>query len=63
MFYTFLLQSYLKNGQKKKRRLHLSEVETGKIQNSAIMMISVHLKGILLPVKLKLQAELFEQRY
>ena len=60
VFYTLLLQSYLKNGQKKKRRLYLSEVKTGEIQNGATMMISVYLKGILLPVKLKLQAELFE---
>ena len=42
MFYTLILQFYLKNGQKKKRRLYLSEgKKIEETQNRATMMISV----------------------
>ena len=47
----------LKNRQKKKK---FSETKTEEKQNSATIMISVHEKVTIFPVKLKLQEESFE---
>ena len=60
-FYTLVLQLYLKNEQKKKREddTFLTK-KTREKQNIATIMKSVDGKGIVLPIKLKLQKEWFE---
>ena len=46
--------------KKKKKTLYLSEAKTEEKQNSSTIIISVHEKGTIFPVKLKLQEESFE---
>ena len=53
LFSVLVLQCYLKNGQRKKRK-------TEEKQNSFTIMISVDRKETDFPVKLKLEGELFE---
>ena len=60
VFYTLVLQFYLKNGQKKKEDdTFLRKKREGK-QNSASIMISANEKKTVFPVKLKLQRESFQ---
>ena len=59
MLYTFVLQFYLENWQKKKM-ITFWEKKTEQKQNSATRMIYVDGKEKDFPVKLKLQGELFE---
>ena len=55
VFYTLVLQFYLKNEQKQKRRWYLYEEKNRKKQNSATMIISVDGIGTVFLVKLKLK--------
>ena len=50
MFYFLVLQFYLKNGQKKKRKWHLSSEKAEEKKNSAITTIDG--KGTVFPMKL-----------
>ena len=59
-FYTLVLQLYLKNEQKKREDDTFLTKKTREKQNIATIMKSVDGKGIVLPIKLKLQKELFE---
>ena len=59
MLYTFVLQFYLENWQKKKM-ITFWEKKAEQKQNSAIRTISVDGKETVFPVKLKLQGELFK---
>ena len=56
MFYTFVLQFYLKNGEKKNMIVYCANKPEEK-QNSATIMISVDGKGTAFPVILKLQGK------
>ena len=57
----FLLWFY--NCQKKKKGWHLSEEKTEEKQNGATTIVSVNGNGEVVPMKLKLQEELFEKTY
>ena len=59
-FYTLVLQLYLKNEQKKREDDTFLTKKTREKQNIATIMKSVDGKGIVLPIKLKLQKEWFE---
>ena len=59
-FYTLFLQLYLKNEQKKREDDTFLTKKTREKQNIATIMKSVDGKGIVLPIKLKLQKEWFE---
>ena len=59
-FYTLVLQLYLKNEQKKREDDTFLTKKTKEKQNIATIMKSVDGKGIVLPIKLKLQKEWFE---
>ena len=58
--YTLVLQLYLKNEQKKREDDTFLTKKTREKQNIATIMKSVDGKGIVLPIKLKLQKEWFE---
>ena len=61
VFYTLVLQFYLNNGQKQKRRWYLPEEnKIEKKQNVATIMKSEDGKGTVFSMKLKLQGESFE---
>ena len=59
-FYTLVLQLYLKNEKKKREDDTFLTKKTREKQNIATIMKSVDGKGIVLPIKLKLQKEWFE---
>ena len=59
-FYTLVLQLYLKNEQRKREDDTFLTKKTREKQNIATIMKSVDGKGIVLPIKLKLQKEWFE---
>ena len=59
LFYTLVLQYYLKNGQRKEDDTYLWKKADEK-QSSATTMILVDGKGTFFPVKLKLQGGQFE---
>ena len=64
MFYTLVLQFYLKNGQKEKRRRYFSEEKkTREKQNIATTMKSVYEKGTVFLMKLKFKGEWVESTY
>ena len=55
VFYTLVLQLYLKNGQRKEDETFMVKQKSHKKQNSAAIMISVDGKGVVFPMKWKLQ--------
>ena len=59
LFYTLVLQFYLKNGQKKEEDETFPRKKTQEKQNSATIMISVDGKVTVFPMKLKLQGSSF----
>ena len=59
VFYTFVLQIYLENGEKKNIIVYCANKPEEK-QSSANIMISVDGKGTAFPVILKLQEKWFE---
>ena len=61
VFYTLVLQFFLKKWAKEKRKWYLFEKKkTEEKQNSATIIISVDGKVTVFPMKLKLQRESFE---
>ena len=63
VFHFLIVQFYLKNRQKKKRKWHISDKKKEERQTNATTLISVDGKGTVFPMKFKLQAESFEKTY
>ena len=59
VFYTLVLQFYLKKGKNKKRRWYFLRKKTEEEKQCYHDMISVDRKARVFPVKLKLQGTLF----